>query len=141
MNQSVAAAQDRPSRASRVVGLLLRLVPAAILGQIVFFKLSAAPESVALFEKLGAEPGGRIVTGVLELIAVALLLWPKRAVWGGLLTVGLMAGAIGAYFTRLGIVVGDDGGALFAMALVAFWCGALVVWTRRSDLPRAAGGC
>ncbi len=35
----------------------------------------------------------------------------------------------------LGIAVGDDGGALFAMAIVTFACGALVAWRRRTDLP------
>jgi hypothetical protein len=46
----------------------LRLIPAIILLQTLFFKFTAHPDSVAIFSKLHAEPFGRIFSGVLELI-------------------------------------------------------------------------
>jgi uncharacterized membrane protein YphA (DoxX/SURF4 family) len=76
---------------------ILRLLAAVILLQTLYFKFSAAPESIYIFSKLGMEPWGRIGTGVLELIAGILLLIPATTVFGALLATGLMAGAI--FFT------------------------------------------
>jgi uncharacterized membrane protein YphA (DoxX/SURF4 family) len=73
---------------------VLRLVAAVILLQTLFFKFSAAPESVALFTKIGMEPRGRIGTGVLELVAAILILYPRTTGWGAGLAMGLMAGAL-----------------------------------------------
>jgi hypothetical protein len=104
---------------------------AAILGQTLFFKLSGAPEAVALFTKLGAEPWGRYGAAAAELIAVVLLLVPRTIHLGATLAVGLMVGAIGSHVTRLGIVVDDDGGTLFAMAVVVLAASLFVAWVRR----------
>lgn len=116
-----------------------QLVAAAILGQTLFFKFTAAPESVHIFETLGAEPWGRIGSGIVELIAVALLLRSRTAALGALLAMGVMAGAIGSHLTQLGleiVVNGEsDGGLLFGLAVVTFAAGALVAWLRRAQLP------
>lgn len=120
---------------ARVASWIAQLLAAVILGQTLFFKFSAAPEAVWLFERLGAEPWGRIGTGVLELIAVVLLLTPRLAAYGGALAVALMVGAITAHLTRLGIEVDGDGGTLFAMAWVVLISGGLVAWLRRARLP------
>ncbi len=61
-------------KTKNIVHLILRLVPAAILLQTLYFKFSAAPESVHIFTTLGLEPYGRIGLGVIELI-VAILIW------------------------------------------------------------------
>ena len=124
-----------PSGQANVASWSLQLIAAAILGQTLFFKFSGAPEAVELFQTLGVEPFGRLGLGVVELIAVVLLLWPRRAVLGGLLSVGLMVGAIGSHLTVLGIEVANDGGQLFAMAWVTLLAGAGVVWLRRGQLP------
>ena len=113
----------------------LQIVVAAILGQTLFFKFTAAPESVYIFETLGAEPWGRIGSGVAELIAVVLILAPWRPVYGALLAMGVMFGAIGSHVTKLGIVVQDDGGALFAMAVITFVSAAVVAGLRRGEMP------
>ena len=118
---------------------ILQLVAAAILAQTLFFKFSGAPEAVALFEQLGAEPWGRIGVGLLELVAVVLLLVPRTAGLGGLLGLGLMVGALFSHATRLGIEVQDDGGALFAMAVVTLVASGLVVFLRRCELPVVGG--
>ena len=114
---------------------ILRLLAAAILGQTLFFKFSGAAESVAIFETLGAEPWGRIASGVFELIAVVLLLWPGREVLGALLGAGVMTGAIGSHLTILGIEVESDGGLLFALALVTFGSCVAILAVNRADLP------
>ncbi len=112
-----------------------QLVAAVILGQTLFFKFTGAPEAVELFTKLGAEPFGRIGLGIVELLTVLLLLVPRTAALGGLVTVGLMAGAVVSHLGPLGIEVAGDGGALFGMALVTLVAGAVVTWIRRAELP------
>ena len=56
---------------------LLRLIAAVIMLQTLYFKFSAAPESVYIFSTVGMEPWGRIFVGVLELIASILILIPR----------------------------------------------------------------
>ena len=126
---------DSLSPAQRKVAWAAQIVAAVILGQTLYFKFSAAPEAVALFTKLGVEPWGRVALGVVELVAVALLLVPRTAVLGGALTVGLMVGAVGSHLGPLGIEVEGDGGQLFLLALVTLVAGGVVVWLRRQELP------
>jgi hypothetical protein len=111
-----------------------QIIAAIIMGQTLFFKFTGAPEPVYIFTTLGAEPWGRLGTAVLELVAVVLLLTPRTALLGAALGMGLMFGAIGSHLTKLGIVVKDDGGLLFAMALVTFAACAAVVFIRRAQL-------
>ena len=68
---------------------LLRIIAAVILLQTLYFKFSGHPESVELFTQLGVEPWGRIATGIIELIAGALLIIPATAFIGALLGAGL----------------------------------------------------
>jgi hypothetical protein len=126
---------DRLTGAPRVASWIFQLAVAAILAQTLFFKFTAAPESVWIFTTLGLEPWGRIGSGVAELAAVVLLLVPATAALGALLALGLIAGAILSHLTKLGIEVQGDGGLLFGLA-VAVCAGSLaVLWLRRSQLP------
>jgi hypothetical protein len=104
----------------RLIFWLLRIIPAAILFQTLFFKFTAAPESVYIFSALGAGAAGRIGSGIIELIAVVLLLIPRTSPWGALLGAGTMAGAIASHLLVLGIEVQGDGGLLFGLALTTF---------------------
>jgi hypothetical protein len=113
---------------------IVRLVAAGVLLQTLFFKFSGAPESIYIFTTLGAEPWGRIGSGVAELVASGLLLWTGTAGFGGLLAMGLMLGAIGSHLTRLGIEVQGDGGLLFALACLVFSCAAATTWLHRDGL-------
>lgn len=117
-----------------VVSWVLQVVAAAILAQTLFFKFTAAEESVYIFKTLGMEPWGRIGSGVAELIACVLLLVPRTAVFGAVLAVGVISGAIVSHLTRLGIVVKNDGGLLFGLALVVFGAGIGILAIRRSEL-------
>lgn len=116
-----------------------RLIAAIILVQTLFFKFTAAPESVYIFTTLGMEPYGRIGSGVMELIASIALLVPVLSVYGAALALGIMGGAIFSHLTRLGIVVMDDGGQLFGLALVTALCCAYIVYTERQTLPKWFG--
>ena len=119
---------------SKILSWAFRLVAAFILGQTLFFKFAGAPESIYIFESLGVEPWGRYGTGLAELAAVILLLIPRTAPFGGLLGVGLMVGAIGSHFTRLGIEVQGDGGLLFALGVTTLIASAATVWLERGRL-------
>lgn len=99
---------------------VLRLTAAIILLQTLFFKFSAAPVSVFIFSELNMEPWGRIGTGIAELIAAILILYPKTTVYGVVLGLALMAGAIFFHLTKLGIEVENDSGKLFVLAIVVF---------------------
>ena len=118
-----------------IVSWILQIIAAAILAQTLFFKFSAAPESVYIFTKLGAEPWGRIGSGVMELIAVGLLLAPRTVAIGALLSLGVITGAIASHLTKLGIAVQDDGGLLFVLAVVVFACSAALLVIRRREIP------
>jgi uncharacterized membrane protein YphA (DoxX/SURF4 family) len=113
---------------------VLRILAALILLQTLFFKFSAAEESVYIFSKLGMEPWGRIGSGVIELIASVLLLIPRTTAIGAVLGLGVMSGALFFHLTRLGIVVKDDHGQLFIYALLVFFSCAILVWFFRRQL-------
>ena len=122
-----------------IASWVLRGITAAILLQTLFFKFSGARESVYIFSTLGIEPWGRIGSGIAELIASILLLLPGTVVFGALLSLGVISGAILSHLTKLGIAlpaVGDQG-ELFALALVVFACSARVLFLHRGEIPFA----
>ena len=135
------------TKAQTIISWILQLLAAAILFQTLFFKFTGAEESRYIFAKLGLEPWGRIGSGVVELIAVILLLIPKTTTLGALLSLGVISGAIVSHITKLGIVVRNDGGLLFALAIVVFVCSVLVLAIRRRELvsrlltPLHSGEC
>lgn len=118
-----------------VVSWICRIVAAAILLQTLYFKFTAAEESVYIFTRVGMEPWGRYASGVAELIAATLLLLPRTVPVGGLLGVGVMAGAITSHLTKLGIVVKDDGGLLFALAVIVLTCSLAAAYIHRRQTP------
>jgi putative oxidoreductase len=120
---------------TNAVGLLLRITAAAILLQTLYFKFTGAEESVYIFTALGAEPWGRLASGVAELVTAVLLIVPGTASIGGLLALGVMSGAILSHLTILGIDVRGDGGLLFALAVLVWLAAAGVVWIYRGLLP------
>lgn len=119
------------------LSLVLRLVVAAILLQTLFFKFTGAPESVYIFQTLGAEPWGRIASGVAELVIAVLLLWPPTVAWGAFGALGVISGAILAHLTQLGIEIQGDGGLLFYLALAVFAGSAVLLWLHRREVPVA----
>lgn len=124
------------SFSSHLFRWVLRILAALIMLQTLFFKFTAAPESVYIFTKLGVEPWGRIGSGVLELLASILILIPATCAWGAVLAVGLMAGAIASHVLILGISVQGDGGQLFAYACIVFVCSLALLWLHRAQWLR-----
>ncbi len=116
---------------------LLRGIAALILLQTSFFKFTGAPGSVYIFSTLGAEPWGRVASGVFELIAATLLLIPPTVAIGAALSLGVISAAIVSHLTLLGVALPavDDHGELFALAAVVFVCSAVVLVMHRRELP------
>jgi hypothetical protein len=123
------------SKPATLLSWACQIAAAVILLQTLFFKFTGAEESRFIFATLGVEPWGRIASGVVELVAAALLLHPRTAALGGALAMGVMAGAILAHVFFLGLAVKDDGGLLFTLAMVVFAAGATVAYLRRVELP------
>lgn len=113
---------------------IAKIIAAVIMLQTLFFKFSAAEESVYIFSTVGIEPWGRIATGVAELIAAILLLIPRTSVWGALLAAGIMFGAIATHLFILGIEVKNDGGQLFVYALIVFIISCWVIITNKQKI-------
>ena len=87
--------------------------------------------------QLGIDPWGRIGTGIRELVAAVLLVFLATVIFGTGLAAGLMVGAVFSHLTRLGIVVQDDGGLLFSLALTVLACLSGVLVLRRKEIPIA----
>jgi putative oxidoreductase len=118
-----------------ILSWILRVIAAVILLQTLYFKFTGAPESVYIFTKVGAEPWGRIGSGIVELIAAILLLTPRFTWLGSLLAVGVMGGAIVSHLTILGIEVQGDKGLLFGLAVTVFFSAGINLFLHRTQLP------
>ncbi len=108
---------------------------AVILAQTLFFKFTGAEESIYIFTKVGLEPWGRYGSGVAELISAMLLLTPRFAWVGALLALGVISGALVSHLAVLGIVVKDDGGLLFGLAVTVFVASAIAAFLHRRQIP------
>jgi hypothetical protein len=129
-----------PSGWSRLIPWAAQIVVAVILAQTLFFKFTYAPETQVIF----ANKGGRLAAtavGIAELLCVILLLMPRTAAIGGLLSLLVISGAIFTHLTSLGIQIVDpatgegDGGLLFGLALVVAVGSLVVLAFRWRQLP------
>ena len=119
-----------------------------------FFKFSGAAESRHIFEVVGQwmgiglfEPYGRILIGVAELVASIMLLIPFTQIYGAILGLGVMSGAIFFHLvTPLGVTVrwmengaAQEDGTLFFLAVMSFFACLTIIWIRRAELPIPSG--
>lgn len=133
------ASQSKPLAITAWAMQIILAVVFVLMGA--FPKLSGDVYSVALFEKLGFEPG-RFIVGGAEAIAAVLLLVPGAHAVGGALVVGLMLGAIGSHLGPLGIdtelmINGEPETLpqLFPMSIVFLVLALALVALRRDELP------
>ena len=123
------------SKTEQIVSWICRIVAAVILTQTLFFKFTGAEESIYIFTKVGLEPWGRYGSGVAELIATILLLTPRFASAGALRALGVISGALASHLTVLGIVVKDDRGLLFGLAVTVLVTSAVTAFLHRRQIP------
>jgi hypothetical protein len=154
MSTEVISTMSRPITKKMTTPVLIfswacRIVAAIILLQTLFFKFTAAPESIYIFTKLGifihsyvpiasigmVEVSARIGSGIMELIAAVLLLTP-RFVWAGaVLAMAATGGAIVSHLSFLGIEVQGDKGLLFFLAIAVFVTSAIALFFHRMQIP------
>lgn len=116
-----------------------------------FFKFTGAVEARHIFTTVGEflgmgffEPYGRFLIGFTELVAAIFLLVPRTQIYGALLTVGVLSGAIFFHlFSPLGVIVRwtengvpQEDSTLFMMAVISFIAGLTIIWFRRKELSR-----
>jgi putative oxidoreductase len=147
--QAAQVVVRRPPKGLVVLDWLCRIAAAIILLQTLFFKFTAAPESVYIFTKVGglvhanlsfvaiatAEKFGRLGSGVMELIAGILLITPRKVWAGAVLAMAATFGAIATHLTVLGIDVLGDKGLLFGLAITVFITSATALYIHRSQVP------
>jgi hypothetical protein len=123
--------------------------------QSLFFKFSGSEETVIIFNTIGdwmksiglsshlsngfAAHGGYII-GAVELIASILIIFTTTRLYGALLSLGVMSGAIFFHlFTPLGVnrIIDEagntDGGTLFYMACGVWLCAAITSFNSRPN--------
>ncbi|NMH24363.1 DoxX family protein [Flavobacterium solisilvae] len=114
---------------------IIKLVAVIILLQTLYFKFTAAPESVYIFSTLGIEPFGRIGSGIVELIASILILIPRTTLLGAVLGFATMLGAIFSHIFVLGIEIQNDGGTLFVLAVITLLCCLILIFNQKDKVP------
>jgi uncharacterized membrane protein YphA (DoxX/SURF4 family) len=92
-------------------------------------KLAGAPAMVDLFAAIGLGQWFRYVTGAIELSAAVALLIPSAALFGAILLVPTMVGAV-----IVNLILGQSPAVPIVLLLVA----AAVAWTRRNQLRSAS---
>lgn len=92
-------------------------------------KLSGVPEMVATFDAIGFGQWFRYTTGAIEVVAAIALLLPRTAVFGALLLVPTMVGAVVTH-----LVIGGP----IAPAAVLLGVTSVIAWARRDDLRPVA---
>ncbi len=116
------------------INLILRLVVSLILLQTLYFKFTGHPDSVHIFTELGIEPYGRIGLGIIELITAILILLSRTQIFGMIISLGIIIGAIGSHLLVLGINVSGDGGGLFGLAIVVFICSSIYLIRQKKQI-------
>jgi uncharacterized membrane protein YphA (DoxX/SURF4 family) len=122
---------------------IAQVIVAAILAQTLFFKFTYAPETQLIFADRGGRPVATAI-GLIELICVVLLLTPRAATWGALLSLAVISGAILTHLTSLGIEIVDpatgqgDRGLLFGLAVSVAIGSLIILAIRWRQLPRPA---
>lgn len=108
------------------------------------YKLTGNQGSVWLFTVLsdwlfihGYEKPFRWAVGLAEITASLLVLLPPTRVWGALLALGIMSGAIFFHVVSpLGIDPYHDGGTLFKQACTVWLAAAAILLLRREEVRR-----
>ncbi|MEM7790134.1 MAG: DoxX family protein [Verrucomicrobiota bacterium] len=117
----------------QTISWISQILIAIIMGQTLFFKFTDAEETVELFKLLDLGALAYKAIGVLELIACILLLVRPTIVYGALLSLGLMSGAIFAHLTTIGF--SGPNGSLGLLAILAWALSIVVLLIRRGEIP------
>lgn len=145
MTENPSLIPPLPSPTSRVAGWLTW--PAAIFIAYVFlsneqYKILANPQAVWLFTLLtdwmhlhGHEQAFRLFTAACEVTAAILVLIPRTRLYGAVLTLCVISGAIFFHlFSPLGTDPAHDGGKLFHTACATWLAAGFIIAARQQEL-------
>jgi len=142
MSAGLSKNQNIASWVVRVIAAVIFLFPVGAIP-----KLMGDPYAVELFNQLGAGDAGRYGVASMELLAAILLIVPKTVVYGGILGVFIMLGAIASHLFKLGVVVHfttvpgaspenpEANPMLFGLAIVNLIMCSATVFLNRGALP------
>lgn len=116
------------------LNIVLRLSLAIILLQTLYFKFTAATESVFIFSSLGMEPWGRIGAGLAELILSIMLFIPRTAALGAFFTAGMMVNIVAIHLLFLGFEIAGDHGLLFGLAVYCLFAALVSCFNQKEEL-------
>lgn len=116
-----------------ILSLVLRIGIAIIFIQTLFYKFTAHPDSVHIFSELGAEPYGRIGVGIMELITSILILIPRTKIWGMVISLGIICGAIFSHLLVIGTEVKGDSGGLFLLAIIVLIASLVLLFIHKDE--------
>jgi hypothetical protein len=103
------------------------------MAQSLYFKFTGHETSVEIFTAIGMEPNGRILIGILELIAVVLLLVPNTVAYGAILSWGVMSGAIMGHLTNIGVE--GELLELFLLGIGVWICASILLVLHKNQIP------
>ena len=118
------------SRRSRVGTVALWALQIAAASMFLFAgasKLAGVAVHVQLFDAIGVGQWFRYLTGSIEVVAALLLLVPQLAVFGALLLIPTMIGAVLTHFVIGGTPI---------PALVLLAASGAIAWARRHEVPQ-----
>ena len=118
--------EERGTRGVQVLLWGVRIATAGLLGHAALGKFTGTEHALEMFSLLGLGASGRILIGMIEMLAALLILSPQSTVYGAFLGLGVMIGAIIAHVT----IIGLEG--LVHAAAVAVGCVTLL-YIRRHD--------
>ena len=107
-----------------LIHVIPRLIIVIIIGQTLPFKFMGAEESIWIFAQMNWEPWGRYLIASIETTAIVFLL-SRYYIIGAIITLSIISAANFMHFTRLGIIINDDGGTLFVMSIIVI---AMSLW-------------
>jgi putative oxidoreductase len=101
----------------RILTWIIRILLATAFVMAGGSKLSGVPAMVAEFDKIGLGQWFRYLTGLTEISGAILLLIPATGLWGALVLVATMCGAVATHLLRIG---GNPAAAIVLGVLAAF---------------------
>lgn len=85
------------SKTAFYTGWVLSILPSLMLTMSAVFKFLQPPDVVKGFEHLGWPLGLAVALGIVELVCMAIYVFPKTAVLGAILLTGYLGGAVAAH--------------------------------------------
>jgi putative oxidoreductase len=132
LKASAGSVESSTGKVMNVALWVLQIAAAAMFLMVGYLKLSGNEQQVGLFQAVGLGQWFRYLTGSLEVAGAILLLVPRTSGLGGLLLVGVMAGAI---ITHLFIVGGSP-----LMAIILLVVTTVIAWGRRQRTKNLLAG-